>query len=147
MFQAPLKRDNTKHQETGGTFTGTAFFYALNREMPVERPGSPVKGFFFLGIVLYHPGTENAVEGKIKGLFLCGTWEKGHFEYILGVLCRKQPSFYRGFPGRKRRVFHPEEIGRNRQLYRKPPEIAYQEGGVTVKRTPGRPPAGVPFQC
>ena len=43
-----------------------------------------------------------------------------------------------GFPGRKRRAFQAEENGRKRQFYRKPPKIAYQEGGVTIKRTPGR---------
>ena len=60
----------------GGTFTGTAFFYALKCNMPVEAPGSPVKGFFFLGIVLYYPGTENAVAGKIEGVFLWDSWKR-----------------------------------------------------------------------
>ena len=74
---------------------------------------------------LYHPGTENAVEGKIKGLF---SWvmgkrdEKKRFEYVLGVLCR-EPSF---FPADslegKETLFtrkKSEEIGKNAENRRK----------------------------
>ena len=109
-------------------------------------PRKPRNGLFLFRYRFIPPRHGKRRRRQNKGLVFLDYEKKGRKETFLIRFRGAMPGTFLlsgEFPGR---AFHPEEIGRNRQKCRKPPKNADQEGGVNVKRTPGRPPAGVPFQ-
>ena len=105
-------------------------------------PRKPRKGLFLFrqGFILPRHGKRRTRQNK--GLVFVRYQEKGQKETFLirfrGAM-RKQPSFSRRIPWKEKK---PVSSGRKRKktaICRKPPKIAYQEGGVTVTRTPGNP--------
>ena len=131
----------------GRNLHGNRLFLCLKMQYARITPRKPRYGLFLFRYSFIPPRARKRRTSENRRRVFTPGRKKGRAGTFWVRFGGAMPEATFLFPADHKKGILPGRKRKKTAIYRKPPKIAYQEGGVTEKRTPGTRPGSRPPGC